>query len=95
MGARPMPRRRPTQAQIDIIVARFTSHRGITAIAREVGLHPDTVRRILARQGVCTFEGAKYEPTIRTKTWHRPCLVCRSTAERPKWQFLCSRCSPD
>ena len=56
----------------------------------------DTLKRILVREDMADFEGAKYalSPSHRTQTkmWKRPCIRCKSEVERPKWQYICDKC---
>jgi Zn finger protein HypA/HybF involved in hydrogenase expression len=43
------------------------------------------------------FEGAKYAvaPAKTEETWQRPCIRCRTTHPRPKWQYICDTCKSD
>lgn len=68
-----------------------------TTLARTLGYHIDTVKRIQVRLGIKTeleYAGAKYHRPSNSvlKTWNRPCTTCKSTTTRPKWQFRCDRC---
>lgn len=65
-----------------------------TYMARHVGVCVDTLKRILAREGIQQFDAAKYEPApkLSLQFWNRPCTNCRSPERRPKWQYFCSRC---
>lgn len=65
----------------------------IVEIAQTLGCHVDTAKRILAREGLADFPGAKYVPKPPPPTmWTRPCINCKSTERRPRLHFMCSRC---
>lgn len=56
----------------------------------------DTAKRILMREGLRFFPGAKYvvaREVVAYQKWRRPCMVCGCTEERPKWQYRCDSCS--
>lgn len=65
-------------------------------MAAHLGVCVDTLKRILMREGICEFDGAKFIPSIRrraaTATWSRPCINCRSTTPRPHGQYICASC---
>lgn len=63
-------------------------------LAQRIGCCVDTLKRILVREGLQEFDGAKYQVRrdFRGKTWTRPCLSCQSTEERPKMWFFCKEC---
>ena len=56
----------------------------------------DTLKRILVREGLAEFDGAKYavSPTHKSQvaTWARNCLKCRTKYTMPKWQQICDSC---
>lgn len=63
-------------------------------LASRVGCCVDTLKRILVREGLQDFDGAKYqvkrdEPS---KMWTRPCMTCKDTKPRPKNYFFCLDC---
>jgi len=62
--------------------------------ARYLKINVDTLKRILVREGLQEFEGAKYQlPRGHDiKTWERPCLICGDKTPRPKWRFHCVQC---
>lgn len=62
------------------------------AMANHIGCHVDTLKRILAREGLREFDGAKYTPAAKIDEWDRPCIQCGSTERRPKNWFMCSDC---
>jgi len=55
----------------------------------------DTLKRILVREGLATFDGAKFAPSHQSgvKMWDRPCMCCRTTTPRPKGQYVCDPCT--
>jgi len=63
-------------------------------MAFHIGCCVDTLKRILVREGLQEFDGAKYQ--VRRNhdipTWTRPCMVCKSEEERPKGWYLCRPC---
>lgn len=63
-----------------------------THMARHVGVCTDTLKRILAREGLQEFDAAKYVPALKVETWDRPCIQCASREVRHKNWFMCSDC---
>jgi hypothetical protein len=66
-----------------------------TEMAAHIGCCVDTLKRILVRHGIVDFGGAKYcvaDRSHRPKTWNRPCMRCKSTASRPRNQYICDTC---
>lgn len=65
-----------------------------TTMARQLDVCVDTLKRILAREGIRYFDAAKYEPApkLALQMWDRPCTECRAKERRPKWQYFCTRC---
>lgn len=61
-------------------------------MARRFGVCSDTLKRILVREGIAEFEGAKYVPRREVKLWTRPCINCKDTTPRPKNLYLCEEC---
>lgn len=65
-----------------------------TEIAKRLGCCVDTLKRILVREGLREFDGAKYQ--LRRdragQTWNRPCMSCGNTDTRPKQWFFCKAC---
>ncbi len=64
-------------------------------MAAHMGCCTDTLKRILHREGIVEFEGAKYQSRTLDKPvmWDRPCMRCKDETPRPKWQYFCARCS--
>mgnify|MGYP001807006670 CR=1 FL=1 len=54
----------------------------------------DTLKRILVRQGLQEFDGAKYQlrRDFKEKVWQRPCMNCGCDEPRPKNWFFCRPC---
>ena len=66
----------------------------LTEAAVRIGVCVDTLKRILVREGLREFEGAKYV-VARKETvamWSRPCMDCGCTEERPKNWYYCKKC---
>lgn len=63
-------------------------------LAQRIGCCVDTLKRILVREGLQEFDGAKYQVRreFDEKTWERPCMSCGSTEKRPKNWFFCRPC---
>jgi len=64
------------------------------AMAKRLGCCVDTLKRILVREGLQDFDGAKYQVRRRNNVtfWQRPCLDCGSEQSRPRMWFYCSPC---
>jgi len=63
-----------------------------TAMASKLGCHVDTLKRILAREGLQEFEAAKYTAALKHPKWTRPCILCSKPETRPRNWFMCSSC---
>jgi hypothetical protein len=63
-----------------------------TGMAKRIGCCVDTLKRILVREGLQEFEGAKYQVRIKQKMWMRPCVRCNSEQVRPKNHYFCKPC---
>ncbi len=63
-------------------------------MAKVVGCCVDTLKRILVREGLQEFDGAKYQVSRKHKapTWTRPCVRCACAKPRPKGFYLCLKC---
>jgi hypothetical protein len=64
-------------------------------LADKIGVCTDTLKRILVREGLQDFAGAKYQVSRASKAnqkWARPCMRCKSIRPRPKWQYICDKC---
>jgi|AACY02.1.fsa_nt_gi IS30 family transposase len=67
-----------------------------TSMATSLGVCVDTLKRILQREGLAEFEGAKYAVSMtrsnKKNVWVRPCMKCKDDRPRPKWQYFCDKC---
>jgi IS30 family transposase len=70
-----------------------------TQMADLIGVCVDTIKRILHREGIREFDGAKYAVSpanrlnrLNEEQWDRPCLKCRKQVPRPHGHYLCSKC---
>lgn len=63
-------------------------------MAKRIGVCTDTCKRILHKNNIVEFTGAKYTVSRAsvTETWTRPCICCKSQETRPKNQYMCSSC---
>ena len=72
------------------------NHRKTTyaLMADKIGVCVDTLKRMLVREGLQEFDGAKYQLKRDTdiKMWSRPCLDCLDETPRPKMWFYCREC---
>jgi len=70
------------------------SKQSYNSMARRIGVCSDTLKRILVREGLQEFDGAKYQCSreMHVKMWDRPCNNCGSTEHRPKNYFYCTPC---
>lgn len=67
-----------------------------TEMAVKMNVCVDTLKRILQREGLAEFDAAKYavSPSFdEVQTWSRPCMRCRDDSPRPKWQYICDKCT--
>lgn len=69
----------------------------LTEAARRLDVCVDTLKRILVREGLRDFEGAKYVVArkVTVAMWERPCMDCKSTELRPKNWYYCKKCRSD
>jgi hypothetical protein len=90
--------RRPlTKSERDLMRWMLDNSYTYRAMAKRFDICTDTLKRILMREGIAEFEGAKYvvAPAALEQTWTRPCIKCRAKAARPKWQYICDTCKSD
>jgi hypothetical protein len=80
----------------DFLVWLRLNHNDFThkELADKANCCVDTMKRLLHREGLQIFEGAKYVAINENplKMWERPCLRCKCTKPRPKNQFICNPC---
>lgn len=87
--------RRPlTKSERDLMRWMLDNSYTYRAMAKHFDICTDTLKRILMREGIAEFDGAKYAvaPSTLEQTWTRPCIKCRSEVARPKWQYICDVC---
>jgi hypothetical protein len=67
----------------------------ISELSRVLGCCDDTTKRILMRENLRFFSGAKFvisRSRTEQNAWRRPCLRCACTKPRPKNQYICDSC---
>jgi len=88
-----------TKGERDLLEYMLDHDYSYRAMARRFGCCSDTIKRILIREGLAEFHGAKYAITsnkTEVDNWERPCIKCKSTSPRPRWQYVCNKCkSPE
>jgi hypothetical protein len=82
-----------SETQIEWLRANHRKHTHVE-LASTLGCHVDSLKRILARLGLQSFPGAKYQvaTTSLIQTWNRPCLDCGCTKQRPRHHYFCKPC---
>ncbi len=61
-------------------------------MAKELGVHPDTIKRLMDRYGITDAGYKKIEAKDKPKTWTRPCMKCKCVKPRPVNQYVCKKC---
>lgn len=61
-------------------------------MADKLGCCVDTLKRILMREGLQYFAGAKYQFKMPETMWDRPCTLCGDQKRRPINQYRCTHC---
>ena len=91
-----MSRMKLTKEQVSRLRYMYNKDYSYRAMSKAFGVCTDTVKRMLVREGLAEFDGAKYAISPMHKTqaamWKRPCLKCGDATPRPKWQYVCDRC---
>ena len=89
-----MPKRVPVSEQDLEWLRQNISELSIKDVAIKFNCCIDTAKRILHRNDIMHFDGAKYEKRRDhdLKMWNRPCMHCQSTDTRPKNQYYCDTC---
>jgi len=85
-----------SRSDIKYLANALRKDRPYTEMSRHLGVCVDTVKRILQREGLKDFDGAKYV-VARTSDnyinmWTRSCMKCGDDKPRPKWQYICNKC---
>tara|TARA_B100000780_G_scaffold75850_1_gene51081 strand:- start:565 stop:888 length:324 start_codon:yes stop_codon:yes gene_type:complete len=89
-----------TEGQRDLLEWMLHNDYSYRAMARRFDVSSDTLKRILIREELAEFEGAKYaivsQEVDTLDNWERPCIKCKSDEPRPRWQYVCINCkSPE
>lgn len=65
-----------------------------TVLARKFNCCVDTLKRILVREGIANFDGAKYQVKryAKIRYWDRPCMSCGNVKSRPQGWYFCIPC---
>ena len=75
-----------TDADLKYLANALQENEPYTEMARHLNICVDTVKRILQREGLAEFEGAKYVIALSSekhqKMWSRPCMKCKDTKPR-------------
>tara|TARA_R110000822_G_scaffold16704_2_gene56616 strand:- start:33 stop:371 length:339 start_codon:yes stop_codon:yes gene_type:complete len=89
-------RKKLTEDQVGRLRHMLNNDYSYRAMAKDFSVCTDTLKRMLVREGLAEFDGAKYavSPYIRSddQMWKRPCIRCKDTQPRAKWQYICERC---
>lgn len=91
-----MPRRALSEDEVRWL--RDAHGRGATQpqMAAHIGVCVDTVKRMLVRHGIASFDGAKYlAVSVAAPTHTKPCLRCGDCSPRPIEYRLCDGCRDD
>jgi hypothetical protein len=87
-----------TTGQRDLLEWMLHNDYSYRAMARRFDISSDTLKRILIREGLAEFDGAKYaivsQEIENLDLWERPCIKCKSSDPRPRWQYVCDNCKP-
>jgi IS30 family transposase len=88
--------RRLSLAERDYLEQALTNGYSYSEMASRICVCTDTLKRILQREGLAQFDGAKYaiSPSHSdvVEMWSRPCMKCGDKEPRRKWQYICCRC---
>lgn len=89
-----MPRKVSMTEQDKEWLRQNHAHFSYSTLAKRFGCHTDTLKRILVREGLQDFTGAKYALPANSHTlmWNRPCMACGDDKPRPKGLYFCDSC---
>lgn len=90
-----MPRKVPvTDEQLDWLRQAVEDNTPVSEMARALGVCTDTLKRILTKHKIKTFEAAKYIPSSLHPTTKklRKCLCCREEKLLPTHIWICEPC---
>ena len=86
-------RKELSQVEHDYLVEAVANDHSYASMAERIDVCVDTLKRILHRNGIVEFEGAKFQTRTGYKMWDRPCMKCGTQELRPKNQYICDKCS--
>lgn len=82
-----------SEATVATLIDRYQSGAmELSRIAKDLGIHIDTAKRILNKHNVRPTSNSKHFYAPSPKKWTRPCLRCRCTKPRPKHLYICPKC---
>lgn len=85
-----------TEDQVGRLRHMLNNDYSYRAMAKHFDVCTDTLKRMLVREGLAEFDGAKYavSPYLKNQDqiWQRPCIRCKDKTPRAKWQYICERC---
>ena len=93
-------RREPTSEELQWLrenVERAT----YAAMANRLNVCTDTLQRILVRYKIKSFPSEKFLESNtdflrhNQRLWNRPCMICKTTDQRPRWQYVCDKCKAE
>lgn len=91
-----MSKTKLTDSQVKRLRYMLNNDYSYRAMAKAFDVCTDTLKRMLVREGLAEFDGAKYAVSPNHKSqnqmWERPCMRCKDASPRPKWQYVCDRC---
>ena len=88
-------RKELSQVEYDYLVDAVDKGNSYYSMADAIGVCVDTLKRILHRNDIVQFEGAKFQTRSGYEMWDRPCMRCKSQELRPKFQYICDKCADD
>ncbi len=95
MEKRMTPRSPLDQGDRDLLEFMLDNNYSYRSMARRFNCCSDTLKRLLVRENLAEFDGAKYalSPSqTNVDNWVRPCMSCKNADPRPRWQYVCSAC---
>lgn len=84
-----------TAEQLDWLRTAVNDGTSRREMAAYLAVCEDTARRILHRNGILEFDGAKFHSLPPTLMWSKPCLYCKCDEPRPKNQYICDPCKKE
>lgn len=86
-----------TEEQLSYLTKAVAAKVHPKEMAQVIGVHVDTLKRILDRNGLVPAFSEKHMASLSEKKakcglWQRPCMKCKSTKPRPVNQYVCDAC---